>query len=217
MTKRGFRQTKEHRAAISVSRQAHLKTHNKEICRCLGQNTHKGQVPWNKGLIGKQIPWNKGLTGKQVAWNKGQKGLQTRSMEYKERKSAQMKAFWSLNRDKLLEARKHVDREAAAIKMHITVQKNLLERRPTSLEYALQMLLEDAGLDYKAQQRFGKYVVDMYVETHNLAFEADGQFWFHHQDRERETRRDEYLLDRGPVAIIHLTDDDLQPWLLAKG
>jgi len=56
-------------------------------------------------------------------------------------------------------------------------------RAPTSLEYALQMLLEDAGLSFEAQRQFGRYIVDAYVADGNLVFEADGQFWYWHKDK----------------------------------
>ncbi len=89
-------------------------------------------------------------------------------------------------------------------------------RGPTNLEYALQMLLEDAGIDFEAQRRFGRYIVDVYSKDRNLVFEADGSFWNHHKDTNRERRRDEYLIDRGVSAVIHLDAHDLDPWLEAK-
>lgn len=83
-------------------------------------------------------------------------------------------------------------------------------RGPTSLEYALQMLLESAEFKYEAQTRFENRVVDFWVPSHKLVFEADGVFW--HQDKERETLRDQYLQERGALAVIHLDDTDLNQW-----
>lgn len=83
---------------------------------------------------------------------------------------------------------------------------------PTGLELALRKLLQTAGLEFQEQVRFGRYVVDAYVSSHNLVFEADGSFWYSHKDREREARRDAYLVGRGAVAVVHLTEDDLIPW-----
>jgi len=88
----------------------------------------------------------------------------------------------------------------------------LHNRKPTNLEYALQMLLEDVGFDFEAQVRFGRYIVDAYVASRNLVFEADGQFWYWHKDKKREAKRDEYLRSSGIDAVIHLTDEDLDPW-----
>ena len=84
---------------------------------------------------------------------------------------------------------------------------------PTSLEYALQLLLESAGLEYEAQVRFGRYVVDFWVQSRGLVFEADGMFWFWHQDKGRERRRDAYLRERGVIGVVHLRDGDLKSWL----
>ena len=85
---------------------------------------------------------------------------------------------------------------------------------PTSLEYALQLLLEDAGLEFEAQKRFGRYIVDVYVPELNLAFEADGQFWHWHKNKKREAKRNESLLQSGVAAVIHLDDEDLDPWCI---
>lgn len=93
-------------------------------------------------------------------------------------------------------------------------RKNRGWRDPTSLEQAMALLLQDAGLEFEAQVRFGRYVVDAWVPSHGLVFEADGMFWYHHQDKEREAWRDEYLIQRGVVAIVHLDDDDLRPYTI---
>ncbi len=88
-------------------------------------------------------------------------------------------------------------------------------RSPTSLEYALQLLLEDAGLEYEAQKRFGRYTVDSWVPSHKLVFEADGEYWHRRKGEKRERQRDTYLIGKEPMAVIHLTEYDLDPWLEA--
>jgi very-short-patch-repair endonuclease len=82
--------------------------------------------------------------------------------------------------------------------------------KPNGLELALHRLLCGAGFEFDEQIRFGRYVVDVWVPSHGLVFEADGVFW--HRDKEREAGRDAYLMERGVVAVVHLTDDDLEPW-----
>jgi len=82
-------------------------------------------------------------------------------------------------------------------------------RGPTKLELALRGLLTSAGFNFQEQVRFGRYVVDAWVPSRRLVFEADGSFWYHHQDKEREARRDAYLMDRDAVAVVHLTEEDL--------
>ena len=95
-------------------------------------------------------------------------------------------------------------------------------RKRTNLEEALAGLLEDFGFRphddsdcscgscYREQVRFGRYVTDFYVPALNTVYEADGSFWSHHQDKDREARRDEYLRDTCGVAeIAHFTEDIL--------
>ena len=74
------------------------------------------------------------------------------------------------------------------------------------------MLLESADLDYEAQVRFGRYLVDFWIPSHRLVFEADGMFWYHHQDKEREALRDAYLREREVLSVVHLDDKDLENW-----
>ena len=86
-----------------------------------------------------------------------------------------------------------------------------LQRWPkptTKLELSLYWLLREAGFCFETQKRFGRYLVDAFVASHNLVFEADGFPW--HKDREREARRDAYLMERDVVAVIHLVDEDLE-------
>lgn len=88
---------------------------------------------------------------------------------------------------------------------------------PTSLEYALQLLLESARLEYEAQVRFGRYTVDFFVPSRNLVFEADGEPW--HSWNEKKSpgyhgRRDFFLLTK-VTSVVHLTGHDLLSWLVA--
>lgn len=77
-------------------------------------------------------------------------------------------------------------------------------------ELALRNLLQTADFEFKEQVRFGRYVVDAWVPSRGLVFEADCSFWYHHQDKEREAKRDAYLVARGVIAVVHLTESDLR-------
>lgn len=78
---------------------------------------------------------------------------------------------------------------------------------PTSLERRLYAMLENCWPDYKPQVRFGRYVVDAFVPSCNLAFEADGYPW--HEDIERDAIRDAALLKMGIGAVIHLRNAEI--------
>lgn len=80
----------------------------------------------------------------------------------------------------------------------------------SSLEKSLYFLLKQAGFEYVPQKHIGTKMVDAFVSSHNIAFEADGAYW--HQDKVGEIKRDEYLMSKGVSAIIHLNEKDLAPW-----
>ena len=78
---------------------------------------------------------------------------------------------------------------------------------PTILEHALSLLLEDANFEYEMYVKFSRYVVDAYIPSYNIAFEADGLWW--HRDPNKIAIRDKELLQTGIGAVIHLTENDL--------
>lgn len=88
---------------------------------------------------------------------------------------------------------------------------HIARNTPNRLERALYRLLEAAGLMYVREHWIGHYRVDAFVPSHNLVFEADGAYW--HQDRKREAWRDKVLQHTGIVAVIHLSEDDLRPFV----
>lgn len=59
------------------------------------KDSHLGQKPWNKGLVGAQVAWNKNKTGVQKSWNKGSVGLTKWSEEAKLRHSERIKQVWA--------------------------------------------------------------------------------------------------------------------------
>ena len=142
---------------------------------------------------------------KMSAW---QKGI-PKSIEHRLKISAGMKGKQNALGHKVSpEVRTQLAEKSAKYLENSWLRKDL-----TSLEIALNKLLTYAGIDFDEQVRFGRYVVDVFDHDNGIAWEADGMFWFHHQDKERETRRDAYLLVQGVRAVVHLTDEDLKFWL----
>jgi len=82
-------------------------------------------------------------------------------------------------------------------------------RGPTWLELALRRLLQEAGFHFEEQKSVGRHVVDAFVPSHRLVFEADCSFW--HRGRDEKTR-DAALMEAGIAAVVHLTETDLRPW-----
>ncbi len=92
-------------------------------------------------------------------------------------------------------------------------------KHPTRGELALRTLLTEAGLDFEAEHVFSGFIIDAWVPSRRLAFEADGH-WAHQLKRASgyEEARDAYLIqEHGVLAVIHLTRDDLAPFLPPKG
>ncbi|KKL95106.1 hypothetical protein LCGC14_1857950 [marine sediment metagenome] len=94
------------------------------------------------------------------------------------------------------------------------------ERPPTRLENALVHFLNMAGYNPIVQHPIGLKVVDAYIPNpYELIFEADGTYW-HARTAEKDIERDKYLLAQpGVKAVIHLSEQDLKPFvdLIAPG
>ncbi len=101
--------------------------------------------------------------------------------------------------------------EESLARIGVAVAEHFQHGERTSLELALALLLDEAGIDYREQVCFGRYVVDFWVSDLQTVFEADGLFW--HADLVREARRDQYLLSHGAISVIHWNEDDLAPWI----
>ncbi len=107
--------------------------------------------------------------------------------------------------------KRHKDRQAVGVATNLAERRKRWPQPTTNLERALYKLLACAGIEFTREKRFGRYVVDAFLPEHNLAVEADGAFW--HKDTARQTRRDAALLRSGLLAVVHLGDDDLAPFL----
>ena len=98
----------------------------------------------------------------------------------------------------------------------VTAQARRHRTHPTKWETALRRLLRGVGFVCRYERRFGRYSVDAYVPSRRLAFEADGHGLGHYTKRDSgyEEARDLYLMaEHGLLAVIHLSKDDLRPFL----
>ena len=191
---------------------------------------------WNKGLTketsSSMAAISKALKGRkrpECGWSKGlTKDTDSRIFKMSQTRSTQGLTPWNKGLTKATDSRilstskaKEGKPRSASVKAKVALgvarahARGDYNNRPTSLEQALDLLLQDAGLEYESQVRFGRYIVDAWIPSHNLVFEADGMFWWNHKDNDREQRRDRYLVDKGVIAVIHLTDEDLNPWLVS--
>ena len=86
-----------------------------------------------------------------------------------------------------------------------------LRRAATDAEQMLWRLLrrrQFAGVKFRRQHPFGRYILDFYCADHGLAVELDGGQHFTDEGRAHDERRAEYLATRG-VRVLRFTNREL--------
>lgn len=82
-------------------------------------------------------------------------------------------------------------------------------RHPTNIEIAVETLLLELGIDFVAQHRIGRYVVDFHVPSRRLVIECDGEYWHSLPEAvEKDARRDLYLANCG-YRVIRLKEREI--------
>ena len=71
----------------------------------------------------------------------------------------------------------------------------------------IQRCIEESGLRYTTQSRFGTYDVDFYLPEIEVVIEADGPFG--HLSK-RDKLRDDSLLDMGVAEVWHFRENTLK-------
>ena len=68
----------------------------------------------------------------------------------------------------------------------------------TSIEIAVQEVLDILNIEYEAQKPIGKYIADFYIPAQNLIIECDGDYWHSLPDvKKRDKQKDKYLRKQG--------------------
>lgn len=78
----------------------------------------------------------------------------------------------------------------------------------TRPERVLFRLVSNAYPDAEQERRFGRYVVDVYVPSLHLAFEADGDYW-HRGRSAKDAARDLALRERFNLPVARLSEREL--------
>lgn len=88
----------------------------------------------------------------------------------------------------------------------------------TMPEKALYALVAGAYPDAVQEQRFGRWVVDVYVPSVHMAFEADGDYW-HRNSGAKDSARDAALRERFALPVVRFTEHELMsmPLRMAAG
>ena len=53
----------------------------------------------------------------------------------------------------------------------------------------------------KLEEPCGRYSIDCFVEIDGYRIDVEYDGWFHHQNKERDNRRDEYMIEHGYKAL----------------
>ena len=80
-------------------------------------------------------------------------------------------------------------------------------RNGTKQEKLVQRCIEELGLRYVEQAKFGQYEVDFLLTELDVVVEADGPFG---HLAKRDARRDKELIDMGVAEVWHLKEKTLQ-------
>ena len=76
------------------------------------------------------------------------------------------------------------------------------KNKDTSIEIAVQNELNILGIKFEKQKHIGPYFVDIFIPSHSVVIECDGDYWHSFEDRkERDRLRDEWLESQGVVVL----------------
>ncbi len=80
---------------------------------------------------------------------------------------------------------------------------------PTTIELIVGAVLDELGVDYVFNKKFGPYMPDYRIEDPKLIIECDGEYWHRNEDPVKRAERDAYFASHG-YDVIHLTEDKIR-------
>lgn len=136
-------------------------------------------------------------TAKQIAYDTSREGRPGHvfTPEERQRISNGVQASWAAYTEP--EFARRIDAVAAA-----------LRKRPNRLEARVHEVLMAFGVEFRSEVRFGRYIVDVYIEEANLAIEIDGDYW-HKNSQETDFRKDCKLSDLG-LIVRRVREQDIR-------
>lgn len=78
----------------------------------------------------------------------------------------------------------------------------------TGIEAKVRHALESLSIAFIQEEHRFPYWLDFFLPDHDIAIEADGDYW-HGLDEGRDNRRDEYLLSHHGIRTIRLTESEI--------
>jgi len=89
------------------------------------------------------------------------------------------------------------------------LRRQLLRKKRTKPERILFYFVQNAYPDAVQEHRFGRYVVDVYVPSIHVAFEADGAYW-HRNHQTRDAERDATLMAVFALPVVRFAEGELR-------
>lgn len=83
-------------------------------------------------------------------------------------------------------------------------------RKPTSLETAVMAILDSLGVKYEHNFKIGPYFVDIFIVSHNLVIECDGEYWHNLPGRAGIDKRRDTILSKMGYKIIRIPEIDIK-------
>lgn len=82
--------------------------------------------------------------------------------------------------------------------------------RPTTIEIVIREVIARMGIDYIPEHKIGRYYIDVFIPSANLAVECDGDYW-HSTTRAklRDARKDAFLASQG-ITVLRLPECDIR-------
>ena len=85
--------------------------------------------------------------------------------------------------------------------------------RPTSIERIIQDELRQIGIEFVPEHRIGRWCIDIFIPSFNVAIECDGAYWHKRtHDIDRDRRKDIFLGKLG-IQVIRLPEEDIRSHL----
>jgi len=87
-------------------------------------------------------------------------------------------------------------------------QKCYRLNRVTSIEKKIRDHLFNCGIDFVPEYSVGRWSIDIFVPSVNLAIECDGEYW-HRDTKERDARKDNILKEMG-ITVLRLSESEIR-------
>lgn len=80
----------------------------------------------------------------------------------------------------------------------------------TSIETAVEVILNELNVKYIFQKRMGPYFIDFYIPSMKLALECDGTYWHSKPEAQEHDKRRDHWLNAHKIQVARLTERQIK-------